>query len=57
MSPYIKTLGVLAALLLVLIYYQGAQGLATTGGGVFSTVWRAITGQNAAGTAAIGYAK
>lgn len=57
MSPYVKTLGILAALLLVLIYYQGAQGLASTGGSVFNTIWRAITGQNAAGTAAIGYAK
>lgn len=57
MNGYIKTLGILAGLLLVLIYYQGAEGLASTGGGVFNTVWRAITGQNSAGTAPVGYAR
>lgn len=57
MNQYIKVFAILAGLLLALEYYQGAEGLLTSGGGLFSTVWRGVTGQNAAGTAPVGYAK
>lgn len=57
MNQYIKVFAILAGLLLALEYYRGAEGLLTSGGGLFNTVWRGVTGQNAAGTAPVGYAK